>query len=95
MFNGLHIFLIAVHILSTGYLPINLIPQFQLNETLTQVMGAVLKTNTDYALVINRLWNDYDMKLATFDREDNIDLIVQFPVFVFNPTATPHLHCIK
>ena len=40
------------------------------------------KTNKNYDLVLNRLYLYYDMKLVTFGRDQDKNLIIQFPVFV-------------
>ena len=46
----------AIHILSKGYLPINLIPPSKLEAILQQVETALAKTNKNYDLVLNRLF---------------------------------------
>ena len=43
---------------------------------------ALSKTNKDYYLVLTRLYLYYDMKLVTFEIDNQRNLIVQFPVFV-------------
>ena len=72
----------VIHILSTGYLPINFRWPFQLNGIVTHVREVVLKTNQEYDLEIKRLHMYYDMKLITFATNDNSNLIFQLPVFV-------------
>ena len=72
----------AVFILSSGYLPINLIAQCNMNGIITEVKKVIITTNPNYDLVIKRLQIYHDMKLETFAIDDNSDLIVQFQVFV-------------
>ena len=47
-----------------------------------QVQEAVIATNPDYGIVLKKLHLYYDMKLVTFGIHDNLDLIIQIPVFV-------------
>ena len=68
--------------LSTGYLPIRLIPPSQLNEMITQGKKTVTKRSIEFGVVIKRLHLYYDIKLVTFGIGGNLDLIIQFPVFV-------------
>ena len=79
--NKLKTYSQAIHILSKGYLPINLMPPSKLEAILQQVNTALAKTNKNYDLVLNRLYLNYDMKLVTFgiDQDKNF---IQFPVFV-------------
>ena len=56
----------AIHILSKGYLPISLIPPSKWEAILQQEKTALVKTNKNYDLVLNRLYLYYDMKLVTF-----------------------------
>ena len=46
--------------------------------------------NTDYDLVIKRLYLYYNMKLVTYGIDDQINLIIQFLVFV-HPHTQQHL----
>ena len=85
----LYIYTDAIHILSTGYLKSNLIPPSQLNDMITQVKEAVAATNSEYDIVLKRLHLYYNMKLVTFGINDNLDLIIQFSVFV-QLIASPH-----
>ena len=72
----------AIRILSTGYLPIYLLPPSKLEKILSEVRKAITKSNKDYDLVMTRLYLYYDMQLVTFGIDDKRNLIVQFPVFV-------------
>ena len=71
-----------IRILSKGYLPISLLPPSKLNIILEKVREAVQINNGNYNLVIKRLYLYYDMKLVTFGIDEQINLIIQFPVFV-------------
>ena len=78
----LHIHAKAIRILAKGYLPIWLITAIKLTEILEAVKTTVQKTNPNYDLVIKRLYLYYDMKLVTFGIDKDINLIIQFPVFI-------------
>ena len=54
----------------------------KLKEILNEVKKAIEITNPDYNMVMERLHLYYDMKLATFDINEERNLIVQFPVFI-------------
>ena len=43
---------------------------------------AIAKSNKDCDLVLTRLYLNYDMKLVTFEIDNQRNFIVQFPVFV-------------
>ena len=49
----------------------------------------LIKTNTDYDIVIKRLCLYYNMKLVTFGIDRNRNLIIQLPVFVQSYTQQP------
>ena len=72
----------AIRVLSKGYLPILLLPPSKLKKILNEVRIAIAKSNKDYDLVLTRLYLYYDMKLVTFEIDNQRNLIVQFPVFV-------------
>ena len=72
----------AIRILSTGYLPILLLPPSKLEKILNEVRIAIVKSNKDYDLVLTRLYLYYDMKFVTFWIDNQRNLIVQFPIFV-------------
>ena len=78
----------AIRILSKGYLAIYLLPPSKLERILNGVRKAITKSNKDYDLVLTRLYLYYDMKLVTFGIDNQRNLIVQFPVFVW---ATPRI----
>ena len=72
----------SIRVLSKGYLPISLLPPSKLEKILREVRIAIAKSNKDYDLVLTRLYLYYDMKLVTFEIDNQRNLIVQFPVFV-------------
>ena len=72
----------AIRILAKGYLPISLLTPLKLKEILTSVKETLIKTNTDYDIVIKQLHLYYDMKLVTFGIDRKRNLIIQFPIFI-------------
>ena len=72
----------AIRVLSKGYLPFSLLPPSKLEKILNEVRIAIAKSNKDYDLVLTRLYLYYDMKLVTFGIDNQMNLIVQFPIFV-------------
>ena len=59
-----------------------------LEAILEQVKIVLGKTNKDYDLVLTRLYLYYDMKLVTFGRDSQRNMIIQFPIFVQQNTQT-------
>ena len=78
----LKLYSIAIRVLSKGYLPISLLPPSKLEKILSEVRVAIAKSNKDYDLVLTRLYLYYDMKLVTFEIDNQRNMIVQFPVFI-------------
>ena len=72
----------AIRILAKGYLPNSLITPKRLQEILTEVKKSLLITNPDYTLVLDRLHLYYDMQLVTIGINSNMNLVIQFPVFI-------------
>ena len=72
----------AIRILAKGYLPTTLITPSKLQEILTEVTKSLQQTNADYALVLDRLYLYYDMQLVTFGINKEMNLVIQFPVFI-------------
>ena len=56
---------------------------------LTQHKKTLQITNPDYDLIIDRLHLYYDMPLITFGIDNNVNLIIQFPIFVQPYTQKP------
>ena len=46
-------------------------------------------TNPDYDLVLDRLYLYYDMQLVTFGIDKDMNLVIQFPVFIQPYTQKP------
>ena len=79
----------AIRILAKGYLPNTLITPKKLQEILSEVTKSLLITNPDYTLVLDRLHLYYDMQLVTFGIDSNMNLVIQFPVFIQPYTQKP------
>ena len=85
LISQLHIY--ATTIRAKGYLHILLITPLKLKEILHEVKIAIIKTNPDYDIVLDRLHLYYDMKLVIFGNDKERNLIIQFPIFI-----QPHTH---
>ena len=72
----------AIRILTKGYLPTTLITPSKLQDILAEVRKSIQQTNPDYALVLNRLHLYYDMQLVTFGIDREMNLVIQFSVFI-------------
>ena len=72
----------AIRILTKGYLPTTLITPSKLQEILAEVTKSLQQINTDYALVLDRFHLYYDMQLVTFSIDREMNLVIQFPVFI-------------
>ena len=72
----------VIRILAKGYLPSTLIPPSRLQYILAEVKRSLQQTNPDYTLVFGRLHLYYDMPLMTFGVDRNMNLVIQFPVFI-------------
>ena len=72
----------AIRILAKGYLPTTFITPSKLQEILAEVTKSLQQTNPDYALVLERLHLCYDMQLVTFGIDREMNLVIQFPVFI-------------
>ena len=72
----------AIRVLAKGYLPTTLITPSKLQEILDAVTKSLQQTNPDYALVLDRLHLYYDMHLVTFGIDREMNLVIQFPVFI-------------
>ena len=79
----------AIRVLAKGYLPNTLITLTKLKEILLEVKKTLQITNPDYDLVIDRLHLYYDMLLITFGIDKNMNLIIQFPIFLQPYTQKP------
>ena len=72
----------AIRILPKGYLPTTLIPPNKLQDIPAEVERSLHQTNPDYTLVFDRLHMYYDMPLVTFGVDRNMNLVIQFPIFI-------------
>ena len=72
----------TIRILVKGYLPTTLITPSKLQEILAEVSKSLQQTNSDYALVLGRLHLYYNMQLVTFGIDREMNLVIQFPVFI-------------
>ena len=72
----------AIRILTKVYLPTTLITPSKLQDILVEVRKSLQQTNPDYALVLDRLHLYYDMQLVTFGIDREMNLVIQFPVFI-------------
>ena len=72
----------AIRILAKCYLPTTLITPSKLQGILAEVKKSLQHTNPDYTLVLERLHLYYDMQLVTFGINRNMNLVIQFPVFI-------------
>ena len=79
----------AIRVLAKGYLLNTLIKPAKLQEILTEVKKTLQVTNPDYDLVLDRLHLYYDMPLITFGIDRDMNLIIQFPIFVQLYTQKP------
>ena len=79
----------AIRILAKGYLPNTLITPKKLQDILSEVKRSIQVTHPDYTLVLDRLHLYYDMQLVTFGINSDMNLVIQFPVFIHPYTQKP------
>ena len=79
----------AIRVLAKGYLPNPLIKPAKLQKILTEVKKMLQISNSDYDLVLDKLHLYYDMSLITFGIDKDMNLIIQFPVFIQPYTQKP------
>ena len=72
-----------------GYLPNTLIKPKKLQENLPEVKRSLHFTNPDYTLVLDRLHLYYDMQLVTFAINSDMNLVIQFLIFIQPYTQKP------
>ena len=68
--------------LAKGYLPTTLLRPSKLQGILAEVKRSLQHTNPDYTLVSERLHLYYNMQLVTFGVDKDMNLVIQFPVFI-------------
>ena len=79
----------AIRVLAKGYLPNTLLTPRKLQEILAEVKKSLHHTNPDYTLVFDRLHLYYDMQLVTFGIDKDMNLVIQFLVFIQPYTQRP------
>ena len=89
LITQLHTYVSAIRILAKGYLPNTLITPKKLQEILSEVKRSLQVTNPDYTLVLDRLHLYYDMQLVTFGIDSDMNLVIEFPVFIWPYTQKP------
>ena len=89
LITQLHAYISAIRILAKVYLPNTLITPRKLQEILSEVKRSLHITNPDYTLVLDRLHLYYDMQLVTFGIDSDMNLVIQFLVFIQPYTQKP------
>ena len=82
LITQLHTYASAIRVLAKGYLPNTLITPRKLQEILAEVKKLLHHTNPDYTLVLDRLHLYYDVQLVTFGIDKDMNLVIQFLVFI-------------
>ena len=82
LITQLHIYVSAIRILEKGYLPNTLLTSKKLQGILSEVKRSLHITNPDYTLVLDRLHLYYDVQLVTFGINRDMNIVIQFPVFI-------------
>ena len=77
------------YVSAKGYLPNSLIKPAKLQDILSEVKKTLQITYPDYDLVLDRLHLYYDMQLVTFGIDKDMNLFIQFPVFIQPYTQNP------
>ena len=86
----MHTYVSAIKVLAKGYLPNTLLTPKKLQSILAEVKKSLHHTNPDYTLVLDRLHLFYDMQLVTFGINKDMNLVIQFPIFI-QPYTQKHL----
>ena len=89
LITQLHTYVSAIRILAKSYLPNTLIKLKKLQEILSEVKRSLHITNPDYNLVLDRLHLYYDMQLVTSGIHRDMNLVIQFLVFIQPYTQKP------
>ena len=89
LITQLHTYVSPIRVLAKGYLPNTLLSPKRLQGILSEVKTSLHNTNPDYALVLDRLHLYYDMQLVTFGINRDMNLVIQFPVFIQPYTQKP------
>ena len=89
LITQLHIYVSAIRIFAKGYLPNTLVIPKKLQGILSKVKKSLHTTNPDYTLVLDRLHLYYDIQLVTFGINKDMNIAIQFPVFIQPYTQKP------
>ena len=89
LITQLHTYISAMRILAKCYLPNTLTTPKKLQEILTEVKRSLHITNPDYIPALDRWHLYYDMQLVTFGVDNDMNLIIQFLVFIQPYTQKP------
>ena len=89
LITQLHTYVSAIRVLAKGYLPNTLLTTRILQGILAEVKKSLHHTNPDYTLVLDRLHLYYNMQLVTFGIDKDMNLVIQFPVFIQPYTQKP------
>ena len=82
LITQLHTYVSAIRILAKGYLPNTLLTPKKLQGIFSEVKRSLHITNPDYTLVLDRLHLYYDMQPITFGINRDMNLVIQFLVFI-------------
>ena len=91
LITQLHSYVSAIRMLAKGYLPTTLLTPRKLQGILAEVKKSLQHTNPDYTLVLDRLHLYYNMQLVTFGIDKDINLVIQFLVFIEPYTQKPFI----
>ena len=89
LITQLRTYISAIRTLAKGYLSNTIITPKKLQDILSEVRRSLQVTNPEYNLVWDRLHLYYDMQLVTFGIDSNMNLVIQFPVFIQPYTQKP------
>ena len=89
LITQLRTYVSAIKVLAKGYLPNTLLTSKKLQRILAEVKKSLHHTNPDFTLVLDRLHLYYDMQLVTFGMDKDMNLVIQFPIFIQPYTQKP------
>ena len=88
LITQLHSYVSAIRVLAKGYLPTTLLTPRKLQGILAEVKKSLQHTNPDHTLVLDRLHLYYNNVLVTFGIDKDMNLVIQFLVFIQPYTQT-------
>ena len=89
LITQLHTYVSGSRVLAKGYLPNTLLTPKKLQRILAEVKKSLHYTNPDYTLVLDRLCLYYDMQLVTFGIDKDMNLVIQYTIFIQPYTQKP------